>query len=84
MGELRIGNPVVAGGVTLVPVERSSVQFEKGDRGYWLSGLKEPVAIVVCDADGGRAFDAVAEEVSVESLVRQIPDLGRILKGLTT
>ncbi len=83
MDELRAGNPLVAGKVTLVPIERYVIQSYTGDRGSWLSGLKEPFAVVVCDAIGIRAFDIKAKEISVESLVQKIPDLDAVLAPLS-
>ena len=73
---------MVAGEVTLVPIERCFIQSNTGDMGYWLSGLKEPFAIIVCDATGVRAFDTEATEISVESLIQKIPDLGALLAPL--
>jgi hypothetical protein len=83
MDELRAGNPMVAGKVTLVPIERCFIQSETGDTGCWLSGLKEPFAIIVCDAIGIRAFDTEAQEISVESLIQKIPDLRVVLAPLS-
>jgi hypothetical protein len=83
MDELRVGNPMVAGEVTLVPIERCFIQSETGDMGCWLYGLKEPFAIIVCDAIGIHAFDTEAQEISVESLIQKIPDLGVVLAPLS-
>ena len=79
MDELRAGNPMVAGEVIIVPIERCFIQSVTGDMGCWLSGLKEPFAIIVCDAIGIRAFDMEAIEISVEFLIQKIPDLGSVL-----
>ncbi len=83
MDELRAGNPMVAGEVTFVPIERCFIQSYTGDMGCWLSGLKEPFAIIVCDATGIRAFDTEATEISVESLMQKIPDLGAVLAPMS-
>jgi hypothetical protein len=83
MDELRAGNPLVAGKVTLVPIERYFIQSYTSDRGSWLSGLKEPFAVVVCDAIGLRAFDIKAKEISVESLIQKIPGLDAVLAPLS-
>lgn len=79
MYELRAGNPLVADEVTLVPIEQWVIQSVTGEMGCWLSGLKEPFAIIVCDAIGIRAFDTEATEVTVESLIQQVPDLAAVL-----
>lgn len=82
MDELRAGTPLVEGEVTIVPIERCSVQSFVGEMGCWLSGLKEPFAIIVCDAAGIRVFDNNALEISVESLARKFPDLHGILESI--
>ncbi|MDH3378730.1 MAG: hypothetical protein OEQ39_17540 [Gammaproteobacteria bacterium] len=79
MDELRAGNPLLADKVTLVPIERWVIQSGAGDMGCWLSGLKEPFAIIVCDETGIRAFDTQATEVAVASLIQQVPDLDALL-----
>ena len=83
MDELRAGDPMIAGEVTLVPIERCSIQSNTGDMGCWLSGLKEPFAIIVCDTKCVRAFDTEAAEISVESLIRKVPELGAVLEHLS-
>jgi len=79
MDKLRAGNPLLADQVTLVPIERWVIHSGTGDMGCWLSGLKEPFAIIVCDETGIRAFDTHATEVTIESLIQQVPDLGAVL-----
>ena len=83
MEELRAGNPMVAGEVTLVPIERCFIQSDTEDMGCWLYGFKEPFAIIVCDAIGIRAFDTKATEISVKSLIQKIPNLGAVLAPLS-
>ena len=83
MEELRVGNPMIVGEVTLVPIERCFIQFYTGEMGCWLSGLKDPFAIIVCDAIGMRAFDTEATEISVESLMKKVPNLCAVLAHLS-
>jgi len=75
MEELRAGIPMVFGDVTIVPIERSSLQCGAGVLGCWLSGFKEPIAVILSDAAGVRAFDMEAAEIPLASLVRKIPNL---------
>ena len=75
MSRLRPGNPTVAGRVVIVPLERSGIDSACGEMGYWLSGLKEPFAVIVYDAAGVRAFSPAGREMEVDSLVRKFPDL---------
>jgi hypothetical protein len=83
MDELRAGIPMVMGEVTLVPIERCIIQSDTGDMGCWLSGLKEPFAIIVCDTTGVRAFNTKSKKISVKSLIQKIPDLGALLALLS-
>lgn len=79
MDELNAGKPMVAGGVTIVPIERRYFQAVAGDLGYWLSGLKEPLAIIIIDATGIRAYDTAALEIPVAPLIQEIPGLSAVL-----
>jgi len=76
MNELRAGDPVVAAEVTLLPIEHCVIESCSGDEGCWLSAQKEPFAIIVFDTNGVRAFDTQAAEVTIESLIQQVPNLG--------
>jgi hypothetical protein len=82
MDELRAATPLVHGDVTIVPVERCSLQSFAGDAGCWLSGRKEPYAVIVCDTGGVRAFDAGAHVIPLETLIRKIPDLHELLESI--
>jgi uncharacterized spore protein YtfJ len=83
MDELRAAHPMDVGEVTLVPIERCFIQSDTGDMGCWVAGLKEPFAVIVCDTTGIRAFDTEATEISVESLMQKIPDLGAVMTSLS-
>ena len=79
MDELRAGKPMVVGEITLIPIERCYIHSIPGDKGGWLYGLKEPFAIITCDATGIRAYDTASIEISVASLIQKIPDLSAVL-----
>jgi len=79
MERWRAGKPIVAGGVTVVLVERLFLESYDGNGAGWLHGSLEPRAVVVRDAAGVRAFDTKARSIPVESLVQKIPELGALL-----
>jgi len=83
MNELRAGNPIVAGEVTIVPIEHCYIMSIIEDVGSCFYGLKEPFAIIICDAIGIRAIDTEGIEISVESLIKKISDLGALLESST-
>lgn len=77
--ELRTGNAIALGDITLIPIEHYYFQPETRELGGWLLGLKEPYAIVIKDRTGVRALDTSSVEISLESLIRDIPELEAIL-----
>jgi len=82
MEELRASNPLAVADIALVLIERSRIQSDIGSMGCWLTGLKEPFAIVVCDAAGTRAFGIDSEEVAVDGLIQKVPNLCAILNRI--
>jgi len=82
MDELRAGKPMIADEVTIVPIERCYIQYVPGEMGCWLYGLKEPIAIIIFDTTGIRAYDTAAKEISVASLIQKIPDLSAMPASL--
>ena len=82
METLRAGSPLSVGDVTIVPIERAGIRSDMGDAGYWISAFKEVVAVVVCDASGVRALDPDSQDIALDALIRETPNLGAILSGL--
>lgn len=73
--------PVTVFDVTLIPVVRICTYGNgNGNKtGYWLSGNKEPLAIINCNASGVRVFNMKASEMPLDSLLQNIPDLNEVL-----
>jgi hypothetical protein len=83
MSKLQPGAPVTIGGTTVVPVEKTSVHTSTLRRGFWLHGVKEPVAVVICRPNNAQAFDMLGHTLPFEDLLRDVPDLGPIVERLT-
>ena len=83
MDKLQAGKPLVAGKITLLPIERFLMHTEKGFTGYWLTAHKELHAIIISDTHGIRAFNLQAKEVSLEQLTQAVPNLDTLLMYLT-
>lgn len=75
MNHLRAGAPIAVGGTVLIPIERVLTKVEIHRYGHWFSGVKEAVAIVVCEPAGLRAIDVRKRELPLEQLIRTIPGL---------
>ncbi len=77
--EIVIETPVSIGDTTLIPVARV---FTRGwsQKGVSFLGYKSPVAVVVVSPAGKRALSPSGEEVPLEPLIEEIPDLTEVLK----
>ena len=71
--------PVCIHNVTLIPVVSHHLHSYYNAMTHWVYANKEPKAIIICDANGIRAFDMLAKEISIKSLSKIIPNLNTIL-----
>lgn len=83
MESLRAARPLKVGNVTLVPIERIGIRSDIDDAGCWISAVKEVAAVVVRDSGGVRALAMDSSEIALDGLLRETPDLGVILSGLS-
>lgn len=72
--------PISIHDATLIPVVWNYQHTHINNLTRWFAGNKEPRAVIVCDANGIRAFDMLSQEVSITSLEQIIPNLNAILK----
>ncbi len=81
MTERRAGAPLLAGGVTLVPVEETGVAVQWGAGRLFGSGGKRVIAIVVIEAASVRALDDAGRPLDLDDLLEQVPSLRGVLAG---
>lgn len=55
--DVRTGQPVVVGELTITPVERVRVYRGAGHTGIWVYAYKEPVSIIIDSPDVHRTID---------------------------
>ena len=60
--EVRTGQPLVIGELTITPIERVQVHSGTGGMGFWVYAYKEPVGIVIDSPDGQRSIDLIEQE----------------------
>jgi hypothetical protein len=72
---ITLEGPLSTRGVTLLAVVRSTMTYKSNDLGAWLFGLKLPVALVLITDSSKRAFRTTGEEVPVEQLLVEFPDI---------
>lgn len=78
----RAGKPITLEDVTLLAIEKVSVQSDEGESGNWVRASVEPFAIIVRDRNGTRAYDPDANAVSLETLREKVSDLDSLLASL--
>ena len=74
--KVTVEKPIVIGDVTLIAVARSLLKYKSTSKGIWLFGMKLPIALVVISDSSKRAFRATGEEVSIDQLMEEIPEIG--------
>ena len=80
--KVAIDNPVAVAGVTLIPVAKVSLNYWHGNRGISFFGVKQPLSVVVVSPSARRAFHITGEEVPLDQLIEEIPDIKEILEGI--
>lgn len=70
-----VEGPFVIGDVTLVTVVRSLLKCKCSDKGIWLFGIKFPIALMVISDSSKRAFRITGEEVSIDQLLEEFPEI---------
>jgi len=80
ISQLRTGTPITVAGITLIPIERLRISFEKQPYVYWLNVTKEALAVVICDSEGPRVVDVEAHERSIGEFIAAMPELESLLK----
>lgn len=73
--KVTVEGPFVFGGVTLIAVVRSSLIYKSNGKGIWLFGMKLPIALVVISDSSKLAFRTTGEEVSIDQLMEEIPEI---------
>jgi len=80
MDHVTIETPITVAEITLIPIVRNNLFSNKDEMGYWLTGSKEPLAIILCNKDGVRAFDMNSIEIAIAPLIQKVSDLNEVLK----
>ncbi len=78
--EIVVGPPLTVAGVTLIPVTKVSLGCQRANGGLYFFGAKQPVAVVVVSPQAKRAFRITGEEVSLEELIKEAPNLKEMLE----
>ncbi|MFC1931227.1 hypothetical protein ACFLXJ_03400 [Chloroflexota bacterium] len=77
--EVEIGNPVMIAGVTMIPAIKSSLTYWRHKRNISFLGMKQPFGIIMIFSSGKKAFRTNGEEVSLDQLKQEVPDIKEVL-----
>ena len=80
--EVKAGQPIRVGEITLVPIERTFVSCVGMEGGVAVRGSKGLAGIVVISGKNRYAMDLTGEEVPMNRYIKQVPELERLLDRL--
>ncbi len=72
---MKIEGAISEGAFTFLPVSKTTCQGERIGQTAFFFAAKTPVAIVVLSPGGKRAFRISGEEISLETLAAEVPDI---------
>ena len=77
--EVKAGQPIRVGGITLVPIERTFASCVGMEGGAVVRGSKDLAGIVVVSGKNRYAIDLTGEEVPMNHYLKHVPELARLL-----
>ncbi len=84
MNKIIVDGPVSAAGQTLIPVNRVSLRRWSTRAGSAFMGIKQPLAVIVVSLKTPRAFRTSGEEVPLEELIKEAPEIKEVLERALT
>ena len=75
-------NPVSVAGVKLVPVSKLKINCRQGKRGCAIYGNKQPDSIIVATQSEKRVFRVTGEEITLEQLSEEFPEIIKTIEEL--
>jgi len=75
-----VGRPIAIAETTLIPVIKSSLNCQSSGNTIFFSGVKQPVSIVVASPSAKKAFEITGQEIPLDQLIQEVPDLIQILE----
>ena len=77
--EIKVGQHITVGEITLLPIIRTSVSCRDVNGGIVCSGSKNLVGIVIVSPKEKRAINVNGEEVPVHQYMELVPELKELL-----
>ncbi|UCH42730.1 MAG: hypothetical protein JSW16_07965 [Dehalococcoidales bacterium] len=83
MNKIIVDGPISAAGQTLIPVNRVSLRHWSTRTGSAFMGIKQPLAVIVVSLRTPRAFRTSGEEVPLDQLMKEAPELKEVLEQIS-
>lgn len=80
--DIRVDDPIVLGGLTLIPVVEMSRHCWQLDSVTSVCGVKTPIAVIIVSPTCKSAYRTSGEDVSIDELIEEVPVLTEILESL--
>ena len=80
--EIEIGSPLKVGGVTIIPVIKSSLNCWRYRASISFFGIKQPASVVVVSASEKKAFRITGEEVPLDQLIQEVPAVEELVGSI--
>jgi hypothetical protein len=73
--EIIVGHPLTFSGLTLIPIMETRLHYWRYRHSFSSFGSKQAISIIVVTPTMTKAFKVNGEEVALEELKREFPDL---------
>jgi uncharacterized spore protein YtfJ len=81
--EITISNLVTVAGMTIVAIAKASLNASHGKQGTAFFGSIRPESVIIITPQGKRAFRITGEEVTLEQLTQEFPDISEKLEAVS-
>jgi hypothetical protein len=78
--KITISGPVAIAGITLILVIKLSLNCQGAGSNIFFSGIKQPINVVVAAPSTKKAFDMDGDEIPIDPLLQEVPDLAGMLE----
>ena len=80
--EITVIHTVTVDGITVIPVSKVIINGWHGKQGIAFSGSVQPDSVIIATPSAKRAFRISGEEVTLDQLVREVPEISEKLEEI--
>lgn len=78
--EVAVETPVTIAGITIIPVVMTSLHYQHIDGMVSVISFKRPTDVVLITPTSSKAFRITGEEVILDQLLQEVPELQKALR----